>query len=176
MYRDCEIFQLKNYMNQVFEKLQDEITTLKSKIPDNNLPVYLQDFTSSFSNATGTFDYTTAGLIPSNEKLQRLLTMEFSGSISEIENYPIVFVFDFYEIQANFTQYNIILEGFINGFFTWGGESILSVNTYWDFKYVDGKLYIIQQAELPVDTVPIEYYFQLSIKDDVNFPTPLTSC
>ena len=92
----------------------------QEKIPDNNLPIYLQKYTveifSSKENETkyGSIVYSTVGAIPSNQEEKRVWQLNLTGYLKpNVNKYHIVY--DFKDVDYN--EKNIIFENIVSGTF-----------------------------------------------------------
>ena len=92
----------------------------QEKIPDNNLPVYLQKykvdiFDSEDKTKAGSVLYTTVGAIPSNEKEKRVWKLNLTGYLKpNVEKYYIIY--DFKEVDYKYKD-EITFENIVSGTF-----------------------------------------------------------
>lgn len=74
----------------------------------NNLSYYFQNYTVTFTKETGSINFSTAGVIPSNVVGKRVAVLQAQGSIMKTDDGIHEIVYDFSKVQS---PYNIILEG-----------------------------------------------------------------
>ena len=92
----------------------------KPTIPDNNLPVYLQQYQVHILDAkdneskAGSVKYTTVGAIPSNIKNERVWAFNLTGTLKpNVYKYHIVY--DFSKVES---AYRVKFKDFVSGTFT----------------------------------------------------------
>ena len=92
----------------------------KPTIPDNNLPVYLQQYqvhildTKDNESKAGSVKYTTVGAIPSNIKNERVWAFNLTGTLKpNVYKYHIVY--DFSKVESDF---RVTFKDFVSGTFT----------------------------------------------------------
>ena len=92
----------------------------KPTIPDNNLPVYLQQYQVHILDAkdneskAGSVKYTTVGAIPSNIKNERVWAFNLTGTLKpNKDKYHIVY--DFSKVES---AYRVKFKDFVSGTFT----------------------------------------------------------
>lgn len=150
-----------------------------TEIPENNLPIYLQNYTVSIlsgNEKSGTVDYTTVGIIPSNVSGKKVWNFKVSGTLQpQTDEY--IFLFDFqnvnYDAKISFEDkisgsLNIcgrVLDISKNGYFTYSSKfktlSIILSKQRWGFLLKRESKFSLN-VEIN-DTVQIQqtYFFKL---------------
>lgn len=112
----------------------------KEKIPNNNLPIYLQEYTvdildDSENKKAGSVQYTTVGAISSNEKGKRVWQLNLTGYLEpNVQKYNIVYDFS----NVNYKEKNIRFENIISGTFNICGQVLDAFKIIgFDYSYSD---------------------------------------
>jgi hypothetical protein len=105
-------------------------------IPDNNLPVYLQQYDVKIfddkKESVGKVLYTTTGAIPSNKKEKRVWSLNLTGYLKpNVDTYHIVY--DFSEVDYKYKR-QISFENIVSGTFTICGK-VLDASKIIGFDY-----------------------------------------
>ena len=109
-------------------------------IPDNNLPVYLQKYNVKIFNdkkeSVGNVLYTTVGAIPSNEKEERVWSLNLTGYLKpNVDKYNIIY--DFSKVYYKYKD-EITFENIVSGTFNICGRVLdASKIIGFDYKYND---------------------------------------
>ena len=107
-------------------------------IPDNNLPVYLQQYGvnifDDIKESVGEVLYTTVGAIPSNEKEKRVWQLNLTGYLKpNVQKYNIVY--DFSKVDYKYKE-QISFENIVSGTFNICGQVLdASKIIGFDYKY-----------------------------------------
>lgn len=116
----------------------------QEKIPDNNLPVFLQKYKVSIfdeksDTKTGSVLYTTVGAIPSNEKEKRVWKLNLTGYLKpDTDKYYIVY--DFKDVDYKYKD-TITFENIISGTFNICGHVFdASKIIGFNYQYSDSEL------------------------------------
>ena len=116
----------------------------QKKIPDNNLPVFLQKYKVSIfdeksDTKTGSVLYTTVGAIPSNEKEKRVWKLNLTGYLKpDTDKYYIIY--DFKEVDYKYKD-TITFENIISGTFNICGRVFdASKIIGFNYQYSDSEL------------------------------------
>jgi hypothetical protein len=104
-------------------------------IPNNNLPVCIQEYEWKFLNDSGNVTWATSCAIPSNVELNRVWNFNLSGNIIKTSNIHIL-VGDFNKVKTY--GYTITFEGPLQGTITINGQ-VLDANKFIDYKYDSDK-------------------------------------
>ena len=121
------------------------------KIPQNNLPIYLQNYTVTIlsgDETSGSVDYSTVGIIPSNVQKKRVWNIRLSGTL-EPQKDEYIFLFNFEnvdydsivtfenKISGSFNICDRILDISKNGYFLYSTQfktlSIIISKKRWGF-------------------------------------------
>lgn len=124
-----------------------------------NIAFYFQNYQVYFRNSTGTIQYSTVGLIPSQTIAQRVANLEMQGSLHPT-NEPHEIVFDFSNVKS---PYNLHLEGPLEGQFNYKCKT-KNANKY--IKYDQSELFTNRILKLFIDyEKQSSFYFNITIKD-----------
>lgn len=133
----------------------------QEKIPDKNLPIYLQKYTVDIfddkQTKSGSILYTTVGAIPSNVNEQRVWELNLTGYLRpNIDKYCILY--DFRDVD--YEGKNIGFENILSGTFNICGQ-VLDASKVLNYRYSDEK------STLTIEIYTKKWGFQ--IKKLVNF-------
>lgn len=161
-----------------------------NEIPENNLPIYLQNYTVTIlsgDETSGSVDYSTVGIIPSNVQKKRVWNIRLSGTLQP-QNDEYIFLFNFenvdYDAMVSFEDkisgsLNIcdrILDISKNGYFLYSTEfktlSIIISKERWGFVLKRNSKFSIN-VEINDDTMVQEiYYFRFCQKKNNTLSSP----
>lgn len=131
-------------------------------IPDNNLPIYFQDFTATIVD--GDVNYITVGLLPSNQSSKRIASFIMQGYVRESKNRKHVITLDFTKVKA---AGEVSLEGKIDGILTFGKE-VLNASRFMTYDASRLQEYRIMTLTIctdPSQCVKTRFYFNITIND-----------
>lgn len=151
-------------VNQEPKALSLEGNIQENKIMDNNLPIYLQNFTIE---GDADITYATIGLIPTARKNNRVLSIEISG---KMRNNSIITI-DFSNVNYKNKQ-QIQLEGPPNGILTFCGQ-IYPVNKKIKYVYDNLKLSLNVNISNRITKTKANFSLQIMINDTGPVPTAI---
>lgn len=138
-------------------------------IPDNNLPIYFQNFTATMTD--GSIRYTTVGLLPSNQYSKRIASIIMQGSLSPPTRSPKhTITLDFRQVAA---LGEINLEGPIDGLLTIGKENVdaSSFMTYDASRLATDRILTLTLCHCASLARQTRFYFNITIDDTACSPT-----
>ena len=148
----------------------------QKKIPDNNLPIYLQKYKVNILDGkdndtkAGSVTYTTVGTIPSNVKNTRVWNFNLTGTLNpNIDMYHIVYDFK----DVDYKDKNVIFNNIVSGAFNICGEVFDAskvIGRNYTFSDKDSTLTIIINTtklgfRLKKETL---FSYQLNIDDNIG--------
>lgn len=151
-------------VNQEPKALSLERNIPEKEIMDNNLPIYLQNFTIE---GDADIRYATIGLIPSESKNNRVLSIEISG---KMRNNSIITI-DFSNVNYKNKQ-QIQLEGPPNGILTFCGQ-VYSVNKKINYVYENLKLSLNVNISNTITKTKANFSLQITINDTGPVPAAI---
>ena len=153
-------------VNQEPKALSLQRNIEEKKIMDNNLPIYLQNFTiEGDANIT----YATIGLIPTESKNNRVLSIEISG---KMRNNSIITI-DFSNVNYKNKQ-QIQLEGPPNGILTFCGQ-VYPVNKKIKYVYDNLKLHLNVNISNTITKTKANFSLQITINDTGPVPVAIAN-
>ena len=172
---DCN-FSLRQY-DQLLMSLTQRVNSLtesyNSIIPNNNLPIFLQDFTAQSS--TLKINWTTVALNPSNESGNRIWNIVGNSAVLDSNTTSFTIVYNFTQVESGYT---ISFEGIPSGTLNYGELSLnASLYTIVDYNY-EAKTITVIISDLPVkentSTTSLKLYWNLFLDDTSSNSTSTT--
>jgi len=165
--QNCFTNAFQNIQNSL-QALSNRISTISSNLIDNNnLPVYLQNYTFSSSNSVLNPYFTIVGGFTTNSKANRTWNLVTAGTLSSAPD-QIIFTYDFSGVESS---YFVTIDGTLVGTLVVNGVVYDAAIYFATPTYNTNKKILtltLDLSNIPQTTNGGDFYFNIFIADSSN--------
>jgi len=169
--QNCFTNAFQNIQNSL-QALSNRISTISSNLIDNNnLPVYLQNYTFSSSNSVLNPYFTIVGGFTTNSKANRTWNLVTAGTLSSAPD-QIIFTYDFSGVESS---YFVTIDGTLVGTLVVNGVVYDAAIYFATPTYNTNKKILtltLDLSNIPQSTNGGDFYFNIFIADSSSQCSP----